>query len=470
MIQALTKISGETRALSRYMARAIGRKLPAAVQEKAKHHILDTVAAMVSGSRLLPGRFAITYVAALGGTREAGVIGSRIVTSAANAALANGMLAHADETDDSHVSSHTHPGCNVVPAALAAAEKKHASGTQFLRAVVLGYDVGCRLTKALDVDAFAGAFRSCHSYGGTFGAGAAAGALLGLDEVKARFLLSYCAQLASGCASNVRDSEHIEKAFDFAGMPANAGVLAATMVDAGFTGVDDVFSGERNFLDAYAPQPHPKALAHQLGTQYEIMATNIKKWTVGSPVQAALDSMEWLMANHGLDKAAIERIAVHLPTRSSRTVDNAPMPNINVQHLLALMLIDGGISFDSCHDTARMADKTIRALRAKIQVIPSEELMQAKPTRQAIVEVTTRDGRKLVRRTKRVRGTVDNPMTRAEVVTKAHDLMTPILGVRRTDRLIATILDIEGMKDMTDLRRLLATAPPKPPSKRRARS
>ncbi|MFT5540659.1 MAG: 2-methylcitrate dehydratase PrpD [Alphaproteobacteria bacterium] len=470
MIQALTKISKETRALSRYMARAMSRKLPAAVREKAKHHILDTVAAMVSGSRLLPGRYAIAYVATLGGTREAGVIGSRIVTSAANAALANGMLAHADETDDSHVSSHTHPGCNVVPAALAGAEKAHASGTQFLRAVVLGYDVGCRLTKALDVDAFAAAFRSCHSYGGTFGAGAAAGSLLGLDETKARFLLSYCAQLASGCASNVRDSEHIEKAFDFAGMPANAGVLAATMVDAGFTGVDDVFSGERNFIDAYAPHPHPEALAHQLGTHYEIMATNIKKWAVGSPAQAALDSMEWLMVTHSLDKNAIESITVQLPTRSARTVDNAPMPNINVQHLLALMLVDGGVSFASCHDAARMTDKTIRALRAKIHVIPSAELMHAKPTRQAIVEVTTRDGRKLTKRTKRVRGTVDNPMTREEVVAKARDLMIPILGARRTDRLIAAILDIEEMKDMTDLRRLLATAPPPPPLKSRAKS
>jgi 2-methylcitrate dehydratase PrpD len=475
MIKALAEISGETKALSQYMARAMGRKLPAAVREKAKHHLLDTVAAMVSGSRLLPGRYAIAYVSTLGGTRESGVIGTRIVTSAANAALANGMLAHADETDDSHVSSHTHPGCNVVPAALAAAEKSHASGTRFLRAIVLGYDVGCRLTKALDVNAFSAAFRSTHSYGGTFGAGAAAGALLGLDETKARYLLSYCAQLASGCSSNVRDLEHIEKAFDFAGMPAHGGVLAATMVDAGFTGVDDVFSGERNFLDAYSPKPHPKELAAELGTRYEIMGTNIKKWAVGSPVQAALDSMEWLMAEHGLDKAAIKSIAVHLPTRAARTVDNAQMPNINVQHLLALMVVDGGISFASCHDRARMTDKTIRTLKAKIKVIPSDALMRAKPLRQAIVEVTTFDGRKLTRRTKRVRGTLDNPMAREEVVAKARDLMAPILGPRRTDRLIATIFSVEEIKDMTELRRLFALKPPPKspghaPLKGRARS
>jgi 2-methylcitrate dehydratase PrpD len=211
----------------------------------------------------------------------------------------------------------------VVPAALAAGEKIHSDGKTFLRAVVLGYDVGCRLMKALDVQAFIAEQRSPHSFGGTFGAGAAAGALLRLDPTQARFLLSYCAQLASGCSSNVRDSEHIEKAFDFGGMPAHAGVLAATMVSVGFTGVDDVFSGERNFLDAYGPCPHPQELTEGLGRHYEIMDTNIKRWTVGSPMQSALDSLEWLMKTQHITAADIQNVDVHLPTRSSRTVDHA---------------------------------------------------------------------------------------------------------------------------------------------------
>jgi 2-methylcitrate dehydratase PrpD len=116
------------------------------VSEKTKHHVLDTLAAMVSGSRLLPGRKAISYVKSLGGAKEACVVGSRIVTNAVNAALANGMCAHADETDDSHAASLTHPGCGVVPAALAMAEREQRGGAALLRAVALGYDVGCRLT------------------------------------------------------------------------------------------------------------------------------------------------------------------------------------------------------------------------------------------------------------------------------------------------------------------------------------
>jgi 2-methylcitrate dehydratase PrpD len=454
MIKALAHISPETDRLSRYMAAAGRRRLPAAVAERARLHILDTIAAMVSGSRLLPGRRAIAYVEALGGRREAAVAGSRIVTSAANAALANGMLAHADETDDSHVASHTHPGCAVVPAALAAAEKVRAGGAAFLRAVVLGYDVGCRLTRALDVDALTAAFRSTHSFGGTFGAGAAAGGLFGLKPVQARHLLSYCAQLASGCTANVRDSEHVEKAFDFGGMPAHHGVLAATMVAAGFTGVDDIFSGERNFLDAFAPFPHPEELCAELGQRYEIIHTNIKRWTVGSPMQAALDSLEGLMREHGVTADAVHAVRIHLAPRAARTVDDAPMPNINAQHLAAVMLVDGTLGFASSHDVTRMKDPAVRALRRRVRIVPNEELAAARPARQAIVEVDMRDGQALSRRTVAVRGTTGNPMDRADVTVKARGLMEPVIGPRRTNRLIDATLALEKLDDMTRLRPL----------------
>src|SRR3954452_12743486 len=330
MIELLDAISTPTRLLSDYIAGALARPLPDAVAEKVRHHVLDTLAAMVSGSRLRPGVMAIGYVASLGGVAEASVVGASLRTSAVNAALANGMLAHADETDDSHAPSRTHPGCAVIPAALAIAERQRVSGADFLRAVVLGYDVCARVNLALGPDALAAASHATHSIGGTFGAGAAAGALLGLNAEQIRHLLSYCAQQASGVAGNVRLSEHIEKAFDFGGMPARNGTAAATMVAAGFTGVDDVFSGERNFLDAYSARPDPSQLAEALGERFEIMATNIKKWSVGSPAQAALDALTHVMEGAGFAVGGVASIRVHLPTRSARTVDNAPMPDVNV--------------------------------------------------------------------------------------------------------------------------------------------
>jgi 2-methylcitrate dehydratase PrpD len=454
VIELLREISEPTRRLSAYIAGALGQALPPPVMEKARQHILDTFAAMISGTRLHPGELAIAYVAKLGGTRQASVVGTRLLTSPVNAALGNGMLAHADETDDSHAPSRNHPGCAVIPAALSAAESVGSSGEQLIRAVVLGYDVAARVNYAVGADAVALASRSTHSLGGTFGAGAAAGALLRLDARQVRHLLSFCAQQASGVGCHVRDPDHVEKAFDFGGMPARNGVTAATMVAAGMTGVDDVFSGERNFFEAYAPQPNPQHLSEGLGQRFEILGTNIKKWPVGSPVQAALDAVTALVESDGIGPHDVESIEVHLPGRSARTVDNAPMPSLNVQHLMALLLIDGTLSFDAIHDKKRMHDFRILELRRKIALMSSEELAQALPRRQAIVTVKTQDGRVLSKRTVAVRGTADNPMTKAEVEAKALDLIANVLGPRRGRAMLRTTANLETVPDVTMLRRL----------------
>ena len=458
MIALLDEISPPTRQLSEYIAGALALPLPDAVVEKARHHVLDTLAAMVSGSQLRPGVMAISYAASLGGVPEASVVGTRLRTSAPNAALANGMLAHADETDDSHAPSRTHPGCAVIPAAIAIAERTRASGGRFLQAVVLGYDVATRVNYAMSAEALAAASRSTHSVGGVFGAGAAAGALLGLDAVQVRHLMSYCAQQASGVGCHVRDSEHIEKAFDFGGMPARNGVVAATMVAHGFTGVDDVFAGERNFFEAYAPEPDPSKLVEGLGEHFEILSTNIKKWSVGSPAQSALDALTCLMENENPAPDEIAAIQVHLPARSARTVDNAPMPDVNVQHLMAMLLVDGRLTFHSVHDRGRMDDKALLAVGRKIALVPSQELTEARPRRQAIVEIALRDGRRLSHRTIAVRGTADNPMTRAEVEAKALDLMAATLGAERAEKLVAACRSIEQCPDMTAFRPLWEAA------------
>src|SRR5262245_27003769 len=144
-----TDITGE---LARYMASARDRELPPAVVQAAKHRILDTLAAIVSGARLKPGEMAIRYVRAQGGTAEASIPTTDIKTSAANAALAAGMFAHADETDDFEPVTKAHPGCVVVPAALAVGERENRSGLEVIRAVTLGYDLCCRLLMALGPD------------------------------------------------------------------------------------------------------------------------------------------------------------------------------------------------------------------------------------------------------------------------------------------------------------------------------
>ena len=165
-----TQVSPLTATLSAYIAGAVTRPLPPNVAEKAKAHLLDTIAAMVSGSMLPPGQSGIAYIRQKGGTPEAHVITTELVTTASNAAFANGMLAHADETDDSHMSSRSHIGCSVVPASLAMAEREGASGDAVLRSVVLGYDIGSRVLFALSPLKFHQAGHCTHSFAGVFGA------------------------------------------------------------------------------------------------------------------------------------------------------------------------------------------------------------------------------------------------------------------------------------------------------------
>ena len=443
------------RQLSTYIARAPRKPLPAAVIEKTKHHVLDTIAAMVSGSRLPPGRKAISFVRTLGGARQACVIGSRIVTSAANAALANGMLAHADETDDSHAPSLTHPGCGIVPAALAMAEREKRSGTALLRAVALGYDIGCRLTQSLDAYRFREDGHSTHSFGPMFGAAAAAGALAGLKEFQVRHLLSYTAQQASGISCWMRDEEHVEKAFDFGGMPARNGVAAAAMVAHGFSGVDDVFSGERSFFVAYGREPEPEALVRGLGDTYEVMNTNIKRWSVGSPIQAPLDSLADLMGKHHFKADDVERLVVRVAHQGANTVDDRNMPDICMQHMCAVMLLDGTVGFESSHDERRMRSPKVLALRRRIELVGDDALTQAMPSRQGVVEIRLRDGRELRHHAKAVRGTAENPMARAEVDAKSYDLMAPVIGSRRSRKLCDALWRLDRIDDVRKLRPLL---------------
>jgi 2-methylcitrate dehydratase PrpD len=442
--------------LSSYMSEAGGQPLPQEALENTKQHILDTFAAMVSGSELAPGRFAINFARAHSAEKTATVAASDVVCGAMEAAFSNAMLAHSDETDDSHAPSESHPGASVVPSALAAGEQFNIDGARFLRAVALGYDVGTRVTMTVGVGGFQTATHiSTHALAGTFGSAAAAGCAAGLNERQMRWLIDYASQQASGIKTWQRDTDHIEKAFLFAGMPARNGITAALLVQAGATGVDDVLAGQDNFLADYAPQADPAKLIEKLGERYEITRTNIKKWTVGSPIQAPLDALEIILKRRPLEPDQVQTVTVRVATSEATLVSNREMPDICMQHMIAVMLMDKTASFKAAHDKPRMQDPAILKQRAKVQLIPDAELEHRLPARVAIVEVTLADGTRLTETVKAVRGTAENPMPRDEVIAKSRDLMTPILGAERCTKLIQTTLDLDKLKSVRDLRPLL---------------
>jgi 2-methylcitrate dehydratase PrpD len=349
----------------------------------------------------------------------------------------------------------------VVPAALAAGEQFGISGVHFLRAVALGYDIGPRITLCLGVPALSRqAHKSSHSIAGAFGAAAAAGCIAGLDAREMRWLLDYTAQQSSGIAAWQRDSEHIEKAFAFGGMPARSGMTSALLVRAGWTGIDDILSGPDNFLEAYSAAADAARLIEELGERYEVMRTNIKKWSVGSPIQAPLDALELLSQRRRIAAEDVERIVVRLGTREASVVGNREMPDVCLQHLVAVMLIDGTVSFQAAHDTPRMRDPAVLRQRAKVELLGDAELDQR--VREAILAVRFADGTELTEHVRAVRGTADNPMPRSEVVGKCRDLMMPVLGEARCTELIERILTIESMSDLRALRPLLQPSQARP--------
>jgi 2-methylcitrate dehydratase PrpD len=442
--------------LARYMVAARDRQLPPEVVQAAKHRILDTFGAIVSGARLKPGTMAINFVQAQGGMAEASVPTTTIKTSALNAALASGMFAHADETDDFEPVTKAHPGCVVLPAAMAMAERENRSGEELLRSVTLGYDLCCRLLMALGPDHVRATHRSAEGVSSTFGAVGAAASLARLDERGMRYALSYGAQQVSGIWSWERDTEHVEKAFDFAGMGARNGVTAALMALAGFTGVPDVLDGEHNALQALSREPRPEEMVAGLGSRFFITETAIKVFSVGYPIQAPLDAFLALRREHALTLENVEKIVARLPEDGARVVDDRAMPDVNLQYVLASALIDGTLSFDASHSYERMRDPQILAVKKRVQLIADRSLMDPTAPRSGRVDVTLRDGRTVSHFTRHAPGTKENPLDTAAVTAKARQLMTPVLGSRRTDAVIDRVNALEKLRSVRDLANLLA--------------
>jgi 2-methylcitrate dehydratase PrpD len=447
------QISPLMQELSSHIASALKRKLPAEVAERARLHLVDTFASMLSGSRLLPGRKMLAYVKPLGGTREAGIIGTRIVTTTLNAALANGTFGHADETDDTHPPTRSHPGTSVVPTALALAEWRQLPGEHLLRAMVLGYDLCARTLLALDATRYAQTGRHAGAMGQLFGATAAACALLKLNTRQIRYALSYAAEHVGGIATMFRDIEHMEKAYAMGGMPAHDGLSAALMAARGFTGVEDVFSGEPNFFSIFIDRAHPDEMVKGLGRVFEIMRGGIKRWTAGGPIQGPLHVLYELIREHRFKADDVEQLVARVPEQELKIVDNRDMPDISLQHLLAVMLLDGTMTFAAAHDYKRANDPKVRKMRERIRAIADPSIPAPVRGWRCVMEVTLKDGRKLTRQTMAAKGSPDNPLDRSEVAEKALDLMGPVIGKVRGRALIAALYDIEQVNDARTLRK-----------------
>ena len=454
--QPQAQVSPLMQEFSSYIAGANKRKLPKEVAARAKNHIVDVVAAMLSGSRLLPGKKIIAFVKPQGGAREAGMIGTRHVTTILNAALANGTCGHADETDDTHPPTRTHPGTSVLPAALAVAERYERSGEQLLRAVVLGYDVCARTLMALDPRKLVPDGRHAGATGQLFGATAASAALLKLNPRQVRYALSYSFEQMAGVTTMFRDTEHVEKAYAMGGMPAHNGAQSALMAAAGFTGVEDIYSGEPDFFSIVSPGGDPQQLVKGLGTNYEIMRGGIKRWSIGGPIQGPMHVLYEIIQKHGIKVHDVEQLIVRVPQEQLEVVNERDMVDISLQHLLAVMLLDGTMTFAAAHDMKRVKNPAVLKTKQLISAVADPTIPNTVRGWSARLSVKLKDGRTIEHETLAAKGNSDNPLTREEVAEKALDLMAPALGKKRSLALMAALFDLEKVSNVRALRRLYA--------------
>ncbi|MCA3153373.1 MAG: MmgE/PrpD family protein, partial [Rhodocyclaceae bacterium] len=168
-----------------------------------------------------------------------------------------------------------------------------------------------------------------------------------------------------------------------------------------------------------------------------------------------LDSLLELITSKGVRAEDVAQVDIRVAKQGANTVDNREMPDICMQHLAAVMLLDRTVTFVSTHDVARMRDSKVLALRKRVTLTGDEALTRAMPSRQGIVSITLKDGTKLTHHTKAVRGTAENPMSRAEVDAKCYDLLAPITGKRRARRLCDTVWSLDRLADVRALRPLL---------------
>jgi 2-methylcitrate dehydratase PrpD len=195
-------------------------------------------------------------------------------------------------------------------------------------------------------------------------------------------------------------------------------------------------------------------MVSELGKRYEVMLTNMKKYCVGFPIQSAMEALLLAVAEHRFKASDVEAIETRITKSGAHTVNDREMPDINLQYLFAVALLDGDVSFAAAHDVERMTDPKIRELRSRVTLIGDEAL--AEGSHGAIVKVRLKDGKTVTQTVESFRGKAENPMSLEEVEKKARDLIEPVMGASKTSGLIEAIRGLETVRTVRDLRPLLS--------------
>ncbi len=417
-----------TQVFARFAHEASRRTLPREVLHHAQRAVIDWYASLYPGLAMPAVHVLEAALAEDLDRGDSRLALGRAATSRA-AALINGTAAHAAEVDDSFRDAMYHPGAATIAAALAAAQATKATGVDFLRAVVLGYEVSTRIGVVMGRPHY----KFWHNTGtmGSFGAAAAAGSLLRLDEDAFAQALALAATFTAGLQQAFR-SESMAKPLH-AGRAAEAGVLAAQLATRGMRSSLDVLDGESGLGQAMSDGPDWSQVGATLGEDFHITRLTFKNHIGCGHTFAAIDGALALQQQHGFTHADIEcvHLGVYRPTLDiAPHVDpqNADQARFSLHYMVASALVHGSVRL-SAYEPARLNDPATRSLMQRITKALDPEVDAGFPGRRAArVAITLRDGRHLSQLQPHRKGDPELPLSDADLEGKLIELAAPVIG------------------------------------------
>jgi 2-methylcitrate dehydratase PrpD len=432
-----------TEALAEFLVASRWEDIPAAVRHEGVRSLLNFVGGALGGCRDEAVNLAARVLAPYFGPGQATIIGRSERPDALNAAFLNAASANVLEYDDTHLATVIHPAAPVVPGLLALAEQRRVSGAELVHALILGVEAECRVGLAVMPTHYRRGWHITATCG-IFGAAAAAGKLLGLDKRHMGWALGHAATQSSGLVESLGS---MSKSIGV-GNAAKNGLAAALFAEAGFTAAEQAIEGRYGFAPVTSDSVDLARITDRLGESWEILDNAYKPYPCGVVLFPVIDACLELRSRHAPAPQHIAQIVVRghplLRERADRpAVETGREAKVSIQHSVAVALLEGAAGLAQFED-ARVADRGIRALRAKVAVAEDESI----PVESAIVTLHLDDGTTLTEHVRHGRGTPGRPMSEDELDAKVRELAA--FGAPNVDApgLIAALRAIETEPDV----------------------
>lgn len=442
-----------TRALARYIVESRYENIPRKVRHEAARALFNWTGCAIGGSRHEAVERALAALSEFSGPPQAGVLGRSERLDILHAALINGISSHVLDFDDTHALA-IHPSAPVLPALLAFAEWRKTSGADLVHAFVLGVEAECRVGLSVFPEHYDVGWHITGT-AGVFGAAAATGKLLGLNEQQMTWALGIAATQSTGLREmfgSMCKSLH-------PGRAAQNGLTAALLAARNFTSSERAIEAPRGFAHVLSTKFAPSVITDGLGERFELLSNMYKPYACGLVVHAAIDGCIQLRNEHDIKSETIERINLKVcPIVLELTAKSKPQTGLegkfSVYHAAAAAAIFGAAGEPQFSD-ACVRDPRVIALRERITATPDDRLCKT----EVHVSIRLKDGRTFSRHVEHALGTLQRPMSDADLETKFRSLTDGILDTRQNDQLIRLCWSIDALPDAGEIVRSATTGP-----------